>query len=52
MVRADGNGGNGALIRARGLDKSYRRGGEEPHGPQRLHLDVDSGGFIAFGVTI
>ena len=29
MVRVDGNGDGEALIRARGLGKSYRRGGEE-----------------------
>jgi putative ABC transport system ATP-binding protein len=48
MVRVDGNGGNGALIQARGLDKSYRRGGEEVHVLQGLNLDVDAGEFIAF----
>jgi putative ABC transport system ATP-binding protein len=48
MVRVDGNGGNGALIRARGLDKSYKRGGEEVHVLQGLNLDVDAGEFIAF----
>jgi putative ABC transport system ATP-binding protein len=48
MVRVDGNGGNGALIRARGLDKSYRRGGEEIHVLQGLNLDVEPGEFIAF----
>jgi putative ABC transport system ATP-binding protein len=48
MVRVDGNGGNGALVRARGLDKSYRRGGEEIHVLQGLNLDVDPGEFIAF----
>jgi len=48
MVKVDGNGGDGALIRARGLDKSYRRGGEEIHVLQGLNLDVDPGEFIAF----
>jgi putative ABC transport system ATP-binding protein len=48
MVRVDGNGGGDALIRARGLDKSYRRGGEEIHVLQGLNLDVDAGEFIAF----
>ena len=38
MVRVDGKG-DGALIRARGLDKSYRRGGEEIHVLQGLNLD-------------
>jgi putative ABC transport system ATP-binding protein len=48
MVRVDGGGGSDALIRARGLDKSYRRGGEEIHVLQGLNLDVGAGEFIAF----
>src|SRR5512136_1069876 len=48
MVRVDGNGNGETLIRARGLDKSYRRGGEEIHVLQGLNLDVDAGEFIAF----
>jgi putative ABC transport system ATP-binding protein len=48
MVRVDGNGDGAGLIRARGLDKSYRRGGEEIHVLQGLNLDVDAGEFIAF----
>jgi putative ABC transport system ATP-binding protein len=48
MVRVDGNGKGEGLIRARGLDKSYRRGGEEIHVLQGLNLDVDAGEFIAF----
>jgi putative ABC transport system ATP-binding protein len=48
MVRVDGNGNGEALIRVRGLDKSYRRGGEEIHVLQGLNLDVDKGEFIAF----
>jgi putative ABC transport system ATP-binding protein len=48
MVRVDGNGNGKALIHARGLDKSYRRGGEEIHVLQGLNLDVDVGEFIAF----
>lgn len=47
MVRVDGNGSS-ALIRARGLEKSYVRGGEEIHVLERLNLDVDAGEFIAF----
>jgi putative ABC transport system ATP-binding protein len=41
---------NGAtsLIRVRGLDKTYRRGGEEIHVLQGLNLDVDAGDFVAF----
>jgi putative ABC transport system ATP-binding protein len=48
MVRVDGNGNGKGLIRVRGLDKSYRRGGEEIHVLQGLNLDVDSGEFVAF----
>jgi putative ABC transport system ATP-binding protein len=48
MVRVDGNGNGNGLIRVRGLDKSYRRGGEEVHVLQGLNLDVDAGEFIAF----
>src|SRR5262245_13364065 len=48
MVRVDGGGGSDALIRARGLDKSYKRGGEEMHVLQGLNLDVGTGEFIAF----
>jgi len=49
MVRVDGedNGGT-SLIRVRGLDKTYRRGGEEIHVLQGLNLDVDAGDFAAF----
>jgi len=48
MVRVDGNGNGEGLIRVRGLDKSYRRGGEEIHVLQGLNLDVDAGEFVAF----
>jgi putative ABC transport system ATP-binding protein len=48
MVRVDGNGNGEGLIRVRGLDKSYRRGGEEIHVLQGLNLDVDPGEFVAF----
>jgi len=48
MVRVDGNGNGESLIHARGLDKSYKRGGEEIHVLQSLNLDVDAGEFIAF----
>ncbi len=48
MVRVDGNGNGNGLIRVRGLDKSYERGGEEIHVLQGLNLDVDTGEFIAF----
>jgi putative ABC transport system ATP-binding protein len=48
MVRVDGSGNDEGLIRARGLDKSYRRGGEEIHVLQGLNLDVARGEFVAF----
>jgi putative ABC transport system ATP-binding protein len=48
MVRVDGNGEASSLIRVRGLDKTYRRGGEEIHVLQGLNLDVDKGDFVAF----
>src|SRR5512138_1064106 len=48
MVRIDGRGNGDALIRARGLGKTYRRGGEEIHVLQGLNLDVGAGEFIAF----
>src|SRR5712691_9654723 len=48
MVRIDGRGDGNSLIRARGLDKTYARGGEEIHVLQGLNLDVDSGDFVAF----
>jgi putative ABC transport system ATP-binding protein len=48
MVRIDGRGDGNSLIRARGLGKTYQRGGEETHVLQGLNLDVDSGDFVAF----
>jgi putative ABC transport system ATP-binding protein len=48
MVRVDGSGRDGALICVRGIDKTYRRGGEEIHVLQGLNLDVDQGEFVAF----
>lgn len=48
MVRVGGDASGPALIRARGLDKSYRRGGEEVHVLRGLSLDVDAGEFVAF----
>jgi len=47
MVRVDGSGGSG-LIKVRGLDKKYYRGGEEIHVLQGLNLDVEQGEFVAF----
>jgi putative ABC transport system ATP-binding protein len=50
MVQVDreDTGGQGSLIRVRGLDKTYRRGGEEIHVLQGLNLDVEAGDFVAF----
>src|SRR5271154_2072054 len=48
MVKVDGSGAAGSLIRVRGLDKTYRRGGEEIHVLQGLNLNVDKGDFVAF----
>jgi putative ABC transport system ATP-binding protein len=48
MVRVDGTGSSNSLIKIRGLDKTYRRGGEEIHVLQSLNLDVDQGEFVAF----
>src|ERR1700740_125894 len=48
MVRVDGSGQTGSLIQGRGLDKTYRRAGEDIHVLQGLHLDVEKGDFVAF----
>ena len=48
MVTVDGNGSGNSLICLRGLDKSYKRGGEEIHVLQGLNLDVGKGEFVAF----
>ncbi|HSM88166.1 MAG TPA: ABC transporter ATP-binding protein [Candidatus Limnocylindrales bacterium] len=48
MVRVDGSGNGQSLIKVRGLDKKYYRGGEEIHVLQGLNLDVDEGDFVAF----
>jgi putative ABC transport system ATP-binding protein len=48
MVRVDGNWDGQGLIRARGLGKSYVRGGEQVRVLEGLNLDVDAGEFIAF----
>src|ERR1700690_1065197 len=47
MVRVDGTENSNSLIKIRGLDKTYRRGGEEIHVLQSLNLDVDQGEFVA-----
>lgn len=48
MVQVDGNGRTNGQIQVRGLDKTYRRGGEEIHVLQGLNLDVAKGDFVAF----
>jgi len=48
MVRVDGGGDGRALIQARGLSKTYMRGGEQVRVLEGLNLDVDGGEFIAF----
>jgi len=48
MVRVDGSGNSQGLIRARGLNKTYSRGGEKIQVLQGLNLDVDKGDFVAF----
>ena len=48
MVRVDGNGQSNSLIQVRGLDKTYRRAGEDIDVLQGLTLDVDKGDFVAF----
>ena len=47
MVRVDGNGTD-SLIKVRGLDKKYKRGGEDVDVLQGLNLDVSKGEFVAF----
>src|ERR1700681_2564866 len=48
MIRVDGRSDSNSLIQIRGLDKTYRRGGEDIHVLQGLNLDVDKGDFVAF----
>jgi putative ABC transport system ATP-binding protein len=48
MIRVDGQGDGKSLIQVRGLEKTYRRGGEEIRVLQRLNLDVDKSDFVAF----
>ncbi len=48
MVRVDGNGNSQSLIRVRGLNKTYSRGGEKIQVLQGLNLDVDKGDFVSF----
>jgi putative ABC transport system ATP-binding protein len=48
MVSVNNNGSSSALIQVRGLNKTYRRGGEQIQVLQGLNLDVDQGDFVAF----
>src|SRR5256885_16113905 len=48
MIRVDNNGSSSALIQVRGVNKTYRRGGENIQVLQGLNLDVDKGDFVAF----
>jgi putative ABC transport system ATP-binding protein len=48
MIRVDGRSDSSSLIKVRGLNKTYRRGGEQIQVLQGLSLDVDKGDFVAF----
>ena len=48
MIRVDGPSISNSLIQARGLNKTYTRGGEQIQVLQGLNLDVDKGDFVAF----
>src|SRR5499425_2039893 len=48
MIRVNNTGSSSALIQARGLNKTYKRGGESIQVLQGLNLDADRGDFIAF----
>jgi len=48
MIRVDGRSDSPSLIRVRGLNKTYRRGGENIQVLQGLNLDVDQADFVAF----
>jgi len=48
MVRVDGVGGAATLVSARGVSKTYSRGGEKIQVLQALNLDVEKGEFVAF----
>lgn len=48
MIRVDGRGDGKSLIQVRGLNKTYKRGGENIQVLQGLNLDVDRGDFVAF----
>src|SRR5216117_3173308 len=48
MIRVDGRDDSSSIIRVRGLNKTYSRGGEKIQVLQGLNLDVDKGDFVAF----
>ena len=48
MIRVDGRSDAPSLIRVRGLNKTYQRGGEAVQVLQGLNLDVDQADFVAF----
>jgi putative ABC transport system ATP-binding protein len=48
MIRVDGRGDSESLIKVRGINKTYSRGGEQIQVLQGLNLDVDKGDFVAF----
>src|SRR6202790_1522175 len=48
MIRGDGPDESSSLIRVRGLNKTYSRGGEKIQVLEGVNLDVDRGGFVAF----
>ena len=48
MVRVGDSTTGGALIQARGLAKTYRRGNEDIHVLRGLDLDIEAGEFVAF----
>src|SRR6266568_3850827 len=48
MVSVNNNGSSSSLIQVRGLNKTYRRGGEQIQVLQGLNLDVDQSDFVAF----
>src|ERR1700688_3556505 len=48
MVTVNISGNSTGLIQVRGLNKTYRRGGEQIQVLQGLNLDVDKGDFVSF----
>src|SRR5438046_9354876 len=48
MIRVDGRDDSSSLIRVRGLNKTYSRGGEKIQVLQGPNLGVDKGDFVAF----